>query len=208
MKRISMKRISYALSAAIRGCISKSAKAAVLFCLMASLVCSLAACQKEENKTIDLNALHTEIKEAYGENYIPAPPMEGTDLNARYGLTEDMYTELIAEFPMISVNVDEFVAVHAAEGKAADVKAALDAYQKMLQDNSMQYPMNVSKIQASQVIAHGDYVFFVMLSTMEDVSGDGEVTAGDAAQAEEEALNKAKEDNQKAVDIISSYFEA
>ena len=27
----------------------------------------------------------------------------------------------------------------------------------------MQYPMNVSKIQASQVVRHGDYVFFVML---------------------------------------------
>ena len=172
------------------------------------LTLSLTACQKEETKTIDLNALHNEIKEAYGESYVPTEPMEGTDVNARYGLTEDMYTELIAEFPMISVNVDEFVAVHAAEGKAETVKAALEAYQKNLQENSMQYPMNLPKIQASQVISHGDYTFFVMLSFMEDPSGDGEVTSiDDAAAAEEEALKKAQQDNQPAIDIINRYFE-
>lgn len=181
-----------------------------IFCTFLTLwlMLSMAACQKEETKTIDLNALHNEIKEAYGDSYAPAEPMEGTDLNARYGLTEDMYTELIAEFPMISVNVDEFVAVHAAEGRAEEVTAALEAYQKNLQENSMQYPMNLPKIQASQVISHGDYTFFVMLSFMEDPSGDGEVTSSDdAAAAEEEALKKAQQDNQTAIDIINRYFE-
>lgn len=172
------------------------------------LMLSLTACQKEETKTIDLNALHNEIKEAYGESYLPTEPMEGTDLNARYGLTEDMYTELIAEFPMISINVDEFVAVHAAEGKGGDVKAALENYQKTLKENTMQYPMNVPKIQASQVITHGDYTFFVMLSFMDDPSGDGAITSiDDAAVSEEEALKKAQQDNQTAIDIINRYFE-
>lgn len=172
------------------------------------LMLSLAACQKEETKTIDLNALHNEIKEAYGDSYVPTEPMEGTDLNTRYGLTEDMYTELIAEFPMISVNVDEFVAVHAADGRAEDVKAALEAYQKNLQENSLQYPMNIPKIQASQVVSHGDYTFFVMLSFMEDPSGDGEAALGDEAASEEEALKKAQQDNQTAIDIINRYFES
>lgn len=72
----------------------------------------------------------------------------------------------------------------------------------------MQYPMNLPKIQASQVISHGDYTFFVMLSFMEDPSGDGEVTSSDdAAAAEEEALKKAQQDNQTAIDIINRYFE-
>lgn len=171
------------------------------------LTLSLTACQKEEAKTIDLNALHTEIKEAYGESYLPVEPMEGTDLNARYGLTEDMYTELIAEFPMISINVDEFVAVHAAEGKADEVKAAMETYQKNLQENTMQYPMNIPKIQASQVISHGDYTFFVMLSFMEDMEENNDTTSiDDAAKTEEEALKKAQQDNQTAVDIINRYF--
>ena len=164
------------------------------------MILSLTACQKEETKTIDLNALHTEIKNAYGDSYLPAAPMEGTDLNARYGLTSDMYTEIIAEFPMISVNVDEFVAIHAAEGKAEDVKSALETYQKALQENTMQYPINVPKIQASQVISHGDYIFFVMLSFMDETSTGEGIT-------EEEALKKAQEDNQTAIDIINRYFE-
>ncbi len=172
------------------------------------MILSLTACQKEETKTIDLNALHTEIKNAYGDSYLPAAPMEGTDLNARYGLTSDMYTEIIAEFPMISVNVDEFVAIHAAEGKAEDVKSALETYQKALQENTMQYPINVPKIQASQVISHGDYIFFVMLSFMDETDTSNEVTSEeDIAAAEEEALKKAQEDNQTAIDIINRYFE-
>lgn len=171
------------------------------------LIFSLTACQKEATKTIDLNALCDEIKEAYGDSYLPTAPMEGTDLNTRYGLTDDMYTELIAEFPMISINVDEFVAVHAAEGKGEDVKAALDAYQKNLQENTMQYPMNIPKIQASQVITHGDYTFFVMLSFMDESSENGDTTSMDDAMSEEEALKKAQEDNQTAVDIINRYFE-
>lgn len=171
------------------------------------LMLSLAACQKKEAKTIDLNALHTEIKDTYGESYLPAEPMEGTDLNARYGLSDDMYTELIAEFPMISINVDEFVAVHAAEGRAEDVKAALEAYQKNLQENTMQYPMNIPKIQASQVISHGDYTFFVMLSFMEETNGNDGTASTDEAVSEEEALKKAQQDNQPAIDIINRYFE-
>ena len=145
----------------------------ILYALLAlCMILSLAACQKEETKTIDLNTLHPEIKNAYGDSYLPAAPMEGTDLNARYGLTSDMYTEIIAEFPM------------------------------------MQYPMNVPKIQASQVISHGDYIFFVMLSFMDETDTSNEVTSEeDIAAAEEEALKKAQEDNQTAIDIINRYFE-
>lgn len=64
---------------------------------------------------------------------------------------------------MISVHVETFVGIKAKEGKAGDVAKELEAYRKKQIEEAVQYPMNMTKLEASQVITHGDYVFFVML---------------------------------------------
>ena len=57
----------------------------------------------------------------------------------------------------------------------------------------MQYPVNAVKIQASKVIAYGDYVFFVCLGEIPD----------DLDEDNEEAiLAEAMKDNQIAVDKL------
>ena len=58
--------------------------------------------------------------------------------------------------------------------------------------------MNISKVQASEVVRHGDYVFFVMLGTASEESQE---------QGEEAALQSAQEENKKAVDAINAFFE-
>lgn len=159
----------------------------------------------EANDSV-LEELKTKIMEAYGEDYT------ASDINLalfgdayttiedlyqdRYGLSADSYDEIIAQMSMISAQSDEFVAVHAKEGQADAVLAALTNYQDTLKNDSMQYPMTQIKIQASQVIKKDNYVFFVMLGTP---SMD--------AETDEEILASAKEQNQKAVDIINSFFE-
>ena len=60
-----------------------------------------------------------------------------------------------------------------------------------------QYPMNMTKLEASQVITHGDYVFFVML-------GGADMEAEE--QGADAALKSAKENNQIAVDVIAGFF--
>ena len=73
----------------------------------------------------------------------------------------------------------------------------LNDYRDSQLNGAMQYPMNLPKIEASQVVRHGDYVFFVMLGTP---SEEAEV------QGEEAALESAKENTQIAIDIIDGFF--
>ena len=61
---------------------------------------------------------------------------------------------------MISVHLDTFVALKAKEGKGGEVEKLLADYRTRFVEDSMQYPMNISKVQASEVVRHGDYVFY------------------------------------------------
>lgn len=104
--------------------------------------------------------LEEAVAQALGDNYYPQENMPSVE---DLGITADMYTDFVYSVPMISVNVDTLIIVKAAEGKADDVKAALDAYRDMNINNSMQYPMNISKVQNSIVEQFGDYVAFIQL---------------------------------------------
>lgn len=171
--------------------------------LIIAMSFSMVACGKKggdegTSKTVDLNALHEKVKEAYGEDYLPSMPVEKEMIKDRYGLTEDMYEEIIAETPMISVQVDEFVAVKAKAGKLEDVKKAITDFQTKYKEDTMQYPMNLPKIQGSQVVVKGDYVFFIMLGTIPMETEE---------QGDEAMLKAAEENNKKAIDVINSFFE-
>lgn len=153
---------------------------------------------KETAGDVQLSDIHEDIKEAYGENYIPSAEYDDTAVEDLFGVKKDLYEICIAEGPMISAHVDTFVAVKAVAGKGEEVEAALDRYRDNLLNETMQYPSNISKIQASQVVRHGDYVFFVMLGTPDSNA---------AEQGEEAELESAKKNNQVAIDIIDRYFE-
>lgn len=155
----------------------------------------------QEAQTADekLNEIHSAIKEAYGDNYIPSMEFDGTMLKEVYGIEGDWYEAALAEGPMISAHVETFIGIRAKEGKAADVAKALETYRKNQLEEALQYPMNMPKIEASQVAVHGDYVFFVMLG---GASQDAE------EQGEEAALESAKENNQIAMDVIDRFFQS
>lgn len=147
---------------------------------------------------VDLEKVHQAVKDVYGENYIPSAPYDAQALNDLFGISEDLYEEFIAEGPMISVHVDTFLAVKAKQGKGGEVEKLLGEYRTRLVEDSMQYPMNMSKVEASEVVRHGDYVFFVMLGAIADEAPD---------QGEEAALKWAQEENERAVDAINTFFE-
>ena len=62
-----------------------------------------------------------------------------------------MYKNIVADIPMMSAHVDTFVAVETAEGKEEVVFDALSKYKAELESDSMMYPMNLLKVQASKV---------------------------------------------------------
>lgn len=183
-------------------------KRRMFLCVVAATAAiSLAACGNGNNnqqeskqeqtsaKEVSLSDIHEAVKAVYGEYYIPSMQQEAESISALYGITEDMYEEAIAEVSMMSVHVDTFLAFKAKEGQADAVEEKLNEYRDYLINDSMQYPMNIPKIQASQVVREGDYVFFVQLGWVEDDMID-----------EDELLKQYQESNQLAVDAIKEKF--
>lgn len=152
--------------------------------------------EQTTKKEVPLSDIHEAVKAVYGENYIPSMAQDAETIAALYGVSEDMYEEAIAEVAMISVHVDTFLAFKAKEGQADAIEQKLTEYREYLVSNAVQYPMNIPKIEASQVVREGDYVFFVQLGTVEDDMLD-----------EDELLKEFQESNQLAVDAIKEQFQ-
>ena len=142
-------------------------------------------------KEVALSDIHEAVKAVYGENYIPSMLFDAQYITDVFGVTEDMYEEAIAEGPMISAHVDTFAAFKAKEGQAEAIEQKLTEYKDYLLNESFQYPMNIPKIEAAQIVREGDYVFYVQL-------GQAENTAAE----EDELLKQFQESNQLAVDAI------
>jgi hypothetical protein len=86
------------------------------------------------------------------------------------------------------------VVVKAKEGQEQAVEDALNAYRNAKVNDTMQYPMNLGKIQASRVERIGSYVCFVQLGadTMEALD-----------QGDEAVIAQCQEVNELVLEIIS-----
>lgn len=192
--------------------------------LIGAMCMSVAACgKKDENtqNTTDATTVQEEtttvseykndvavadieaaVAAAMGESYFPAMAMESLET---LEITPDMYTEFVYKIPMINVNVDTLIIVKAAEGKVADVEAKLNQFRDNNINDLMQYPMNLTKIQCSQVATFGDYVVFVQLGA--DAGTNATMNAGENVSEDEivklemDAIN---EQNQIALDTIKA----
>ncbi len=143
-----------------------------------------------------LQEIYDSVKAAYGENYIPSMMLEEQQLTEVYGINMYNVENFIAEGPMMSGHVDTFLAFKAVDGKGEDVAKDVTAYQNMQQNEALQYPMNMAKVSASQVVRHGDYVFFVMLGAFDESENS----------SEEEQQKFAEEQTKIGVDVIAEHF--
>lgn len=145
-----------------------------LFLLTITIAMLLTACNKEKtddetegseyiNAEIALMDVVDTIKAAYGDTYYPNMLLEESMIEENFGLTSDMYEEVYAETPMLSFQVDTLIAVKTNEGKQQQVADLLNEYRERLINDTMQYPSNMMKIQASRIIEREGFVFFVML---------------------------------------------
>lgn len=155
--------------------------------------------QMQWKTDVELSDVLEAVKQAYGNDYIPGMDYDAQAMEELFGIGKDQYEAFFAQGPMISVHVDTFIGVQAKAGQADAVEQALLDYQKQLIENSMQYPMNLAKVNASEVVRYGDYVFFVMLGTPDAEAEE---------KGEEEALESAKVNNQIGIDAIEGCFRA
>lgn len=152
--------------------------------------------EKEEagyKNDVSTDSLKDAVAEALGENYWPNMSIEADMLEGMMELNSDSYDEFTAEMPMISTNVDTLIIVKAKDGAGETVKEALSKYQENLKNDTLQYPMNLPKIQASKIETYGNYVCYVQL-------GADTQTAAD--ESEEAAIKYCEGENQKALDAI------
>lgn len=152
---------------------------------------------KEQQVNVKLTDIRDAVKEAFGEDYIPNMEYDDAFITDTLGLTADDYDEIVAEGSLVSFHIDTFIAVKAKSGKADVVEERLNSYRDYLINDSMMYPVNAVKIQASQVVRHGDYVFFVSLGVIDMETQE---------QGDDAILALAKEKTKLAVDTIDSFF--
>lgn len=142
-----------------------------------------------------LNKIHEDVKAVFGEEYIPSMAFTDEEMKNFLGIDPTWCEAYVAEGPMISAQVDMFVAVKAKPEHTQEVKDALLEYQRYLKEDSFQYPTNVPKVNASKVVDYGDYVFFTML---------GMIPMEVEEQGDEAIAAKAEEFNQSVIDVIEN----
>lgn len=147
--------------------------------------------ESQEGISEQMAAIRQAVVDALGDNYWPNSPIPAEYLEGN-GLTSEMYTDFWGEMPMISVNVDTIIVIKAAEGQVEEVQKVLNSYRDAKVNDTMQYPMNIGKIQASQVETVGDYVCFLQLG------------ADTTDLEEEDSILHCQEQNGVALEAIKS----
>lgn len=142
--------------------------------------------------------LRDAVAEALGEDYWPDSVMEPEYVQDLYGLKPDMYEDIFVETPMIGTNVDTLIIVHAKKDRVEDVEKALNTYRESEINNTMQYPMNIGKVQASRIETIDNYVLFIQL-------GGSSVDAEE--EGEEKVMELSREQNEKALEAIRQALE-
>lgn len=141
----------------------------------------------------EMTAIRQAVVDALGENYWPDMQVDAATLESFYGITPDMYDDYMAEMPMMSTNVDTLLIIKAKDDKVNAVEEALNAYRDNLVADTMQYPTNLGKIQASRIQTYGNYVCFVQL---------GAGNLADENMTEEESLTQCQEQNELVLEVI------
>ncbi len=131
---------------------------------------------------VSAQALVEAVAAELGDDYWADAELPPEFLDDWYGISDDMYEEYYGQTPMISANVDALVVVKAAEGKLTDVEDALDTYRESMVQDTFQYPINIPKIQASEIRTFGNYVCFVQLGADMDGMEDDDEAAIKACQ--------------------------
>ncbi len=150
--------------------------------------------KEPQKQNSELKNIRQTLVEVLGENYWPNTEIPAEYLED-YGLTTDMYEDFYGEMPMISTNVDTLIVIQAKEGQVTEVEEVLHDYRDNLVNDTMQYPMNVGKIQASRIETFGNYVCFVQLGadTTELYGEDGD---------EEAVIKHCQEQNELAIEAL------
>lgn len=122
---------------------------------------------------LGLSAFRDALREAYGDKYYPDTKLTEDEIRSELGMDDSLYEEVYAENTAQKAHPDTFIAVK--------VKEKLAAYkQRLLADED--FTASKDKIEAAEIYADGDYVFFLLLGEPE--------TSGESSEGMAEAFGK------------------
>lgn len=174
-------------------------KKLVIWTAMCALTAGmLAGCGSRESagSEPEVKKILAAVQEAYGEDYLPDTDIDKETMEAAFGIDMSLVEDFAAQTPMISVHPDCVIIIKAKAGNGEAVEEALETYKESLLQAGMCYPANIAKTEASEVVREGDYAAYFLVGAPDDRM---DVT-------EEEALDFAEEQTQKAVDAFESFF--
>ena len=130
---------------------------------------------------LGLSAFRDALREAYGDKYYPDTKLTEDEIRSELGMDDSLYEEVYAENTAQKAHPDTFIAVKVKEGKTDEVKEKLAAYkQRLLADED--FTASKDKIEAAEIYADGDYVFFLLLGEPE--------ASGESSEGMAEAFGK------------------
>lgn len=211
----------------------KSLKTLLACALAATMVFSLAACGEKEEvvpETPDTPVVEMDPTEyvdvttedivdtliyTYGEDFNATQAIEPEVFAELTGIQPAMYDEYYAAMAPMSAHVDTVFVVKAAEGYIEEVHDLLNAYRDDLLADTMQYPMNVPKIEASIIEEYEAFVVFRMLGAMyepeatetEAPEENVEVAEGEKTPEEKAAYDFYCAETNKGTDALIQLFD-
>lgn len=154
---------------------------------------------EEGGWSAEMQAVRDAVATELGEDYWANMQVPKEQMESMIGISSDVYEDYFFEIPMMSAHVDTILVAKAKEDQTESLEKAVKAYQENLKSNTMQYPMNIGKIQASKVETVGQYVCFVQLG------GD---TTGVDEKGDEAVIAYCQEQNDKVLEIIKEKLPA
>ncbi|MDL2289349.1 DUF4358 domain-containing protein [Clostridia bacterium OttesenSCG-928-F22] len=157
---------------------------------------SVAATPTPAAKTPTVDEILSAIKQACGDGYLPNMPLDDETLVAQFNLDLDWAEDIKGEMPAIGFHPDRVIVVKAKEGQADNVEKALNDAKRFLIDESLQYPANSAKVNATTVVRNGNYIALLLIGAPDDRM--------DATEEQRQAF--AQEETKKAVDAFENCF--
>lgn len=144
-------------------------------------------CEKTATADIPAEDLLAAVRGAYGADYLPNTPIPKELLETEFGLDLRLVSDYAGEMPMIGAHPDRVLILKAAPGNADALEAQLTSVRENLIADSMQYPMNLAKVQSAAVVRKGDYLAFLLVGA---VNEDRDASEADALQFAREEVQK------------------
>lgn len=145
---------------------------------------------QNKEKFVTLTELKDGVKELMGDQYWPEVDLTGEELEAKTGITEDMYVDFLAERQVLDSHIDTMIIIQAKEAQVGAVEQALERYRSNLIEENKEHPQNLCKAQASRMETIENYVCFVQLGADTTVVAD---------KGEDEIIAYCQEENERAL---------